>query len=65
MTLLFYSKMSQMFFCFFDYINNKHRNIKFTMEKENQGRLPFLDILIQNPEIGWKLQFIENPTFQV
>ena len=33
---------------FFDYINNRHPNISFTYEKEIDGKLCFLDILIQN-----------------
>ena len=33
---------------FFDYINSQHRNIKFTMEKEENHQLPFLDALIDN-----------------
>ena len=31
---------------FFTYINSKHQNIKFTMDKSENGKLPFLDILI-------------------
>ena len=33
---------------FFDYINNKHPNIKFTMEKEQDKQIAFLDVLINN-----------------
>ena len=33
---------------FFDYLNSRHPNMKFTFEKENGGKLPFLDILISN-----------------
>ena len=33
---------------FFDYINSRHPNIKFTFEKENYGKLSFLDILVDN-----------------
>ena len=31
---------------FFNYLNNQHQNIKFTMEEEQNNILPFLDIKI-------------------
>ena len=33
---------------FFKYLNFTHSNIKFTMEKENNKFLPFLDVLVKN-----------------
>ncbi|XP_057308273.1 uncharacterized protein LOC130646150 [Hydractinia symbiolongicarpus] len=33
---------------FFEYLNQRHPNIKFTLEKQVDGKLPFLDILIEN-----------------
>ena len=33
---------------FFDYLNSRHPNIKFTFEKQNGGKLTFLDVLISN-----------------
>ena len=33
---------------FFDYLNSNHENIKFTMETECNGKLPFLDVYIDN-----------------
>ena len=33
---------------FFEFINCRHKNIKFTIEKENNKILLFLDILIKN-----------------
>ena len=32
----------------FDYLNSRHPNMKFTFEKQNGGKLAFLDILIPN-----------------
>ena len=32
----------------FDYINSRHPNIGFTMEKEAYHKLPFLDVLVNN-----------------
>ena len=56
--LLFYRRYVDDTFClfhseqdaiaFFDYINSQHPNIRFTMEKEIDHVLPFLDILIDN-----------------
>ena len=31
---------------FLNFLNLKHRNIKFTIEKEADGKLPFLDVLV-------------------
>ena len=31
---------------FLEYLNNKHRNISFTVEQEQNKQLPFLDIMI-------------------
>ena len=33
---------------FFDYLNSRHPNIKFTFEKQNGGKVALLDILISN-----------------
>ena len=33
---------------FFDFLNSQHPNIKFTMEKENNTMLAFLDVYISN-----------------
>ena len=48
---------------FFNFINSAHPNIKFTMEKEHNNGLPFLDLLTQYR--GSKLHsFIyRKPTF--
>ena len=31
---------------FLSYLNSQHQNIKFTVEKEVNGKLPFLDVLL-------------------
>ena len=33
---------------FFSYINSQHPNIKFTMERAGNQKLPFLDVLLDN-----------------
>ena len=33
---------------FFDYINTQHPNVKFTREKKLNGKLPFLDVLVDD-----------------
>ena len=33
---------------FFNYLNSRHPNIKFTFEKQNAGKLAFFDIVISN-----------------
>ena len=43
---VFHNKQDAM--SFLDYINSRHPNIKFTFEKENDGKLSFLDILVDN-----------------
>ena len=57
-TILFYRRYLDDTFClfhsehdatlFFDYINFRHPNIRFTMEKQVNHKLPFLDVLIDN-----------------
>ena len=35
---------------FFEYLNEQHPNIKFTFELEQNGKLPFLDVLVDKKE---------------
>ena len=35
---------------FYNYLNTKHKNVKFTYEKQIENKLPFLNILISNKE---------------
>ena len=37
---------------FTDHINNQHPTIKFTIEKESDGSLPMLDVLVTGDHIG-------------
>jgi hypothetical protein len=37
---------------FFENVNLKHKNIKFTMEIENNDNLPFLDVMVSRSEDG-------------
>ena len=48
---------------FTNYLNSKHKNIKFTYEKESNNSLHFLDILISRSENGVKTSVYHKPTF--
>ena len=48
---------------FTNYSDSKHKNIKFTYDKENNNSLPFLDILISRSENGFKTSIYHKPTF--
>ena len=48
---------------FTSYLNSKHKNIKFTYEKESNNSLPFLDILISRSENSFKTSVYHKPTF--
>ena len=48
---------------FYQFINSKHTNIKFTYETAYEGRLPFLDILIENYQIKPVTSVYHKPTF--
>ena len=47
---------------FLNYLNNKHPKIKFTLEKENNNQLSFLDILISNAD-RFKTSIFRKSTF--
>ena len=59
-SILFYRRYVDDTFClfdtehdtilFFDYINDRYPNIRFTMEKEMDKKIPFLDVLIDNSQ---------------
>ena len=48
---------------FTNYLNSKHKNIKFTYEKKSNNSLLFLDILISRSENGFKTSVYQKPTF--
>ena len=49
---------------FFNYLNSRHPNIKFTKEVENDNSLPFLDIKItRNEELLISTSVYHKPTF--
>ena len=47
----------------FNYINSKHNNIKFTMEKEIDNKLSFLDVFLDNSSTSLKTSVIRKKTF--
>ena len=59
-SILFYRRYVDNTFClfdtdhdpilFFDFISDRHPNIRFTMEKEMDKKIPFLDVLIDNSQ---------------
>ena len=48
---------------FANYLNSKHKIIKFTYEKESNNSLPFLDILTSRPENSFKISVYHKLTF--
>ena len=48
---------------FKNYLNSKHRNIRFTCEKEQNNSMPFLDVLITRTSNGFKTSVYHKPRF--
>ena len=48
---------------FFDFISTRHPNIRFTMEKEVENKLPFLDVFIHNHSPGPTTTVFRKKTF--
>ena len=46
-----------------EYLNKLHANIKFTYEKEDKGKLSFLDVLVKRVEDGFHTSIYHKPTF--
>ncbi|XP_073956538.1 uncharacterized protein [Choristoneura fumiferana] len=48
---------------FADYLNTLHDKVKFTVERENDGQLPFLDVLVMRRPCGrLETTVYRNPT---
>ena len=47
---------------FLNYLNSKHRSIRFTCEKESNGNLPFLDINIKRSHTGFETSVYRKAT---
>ena len=62
-TLMIFEKEEQVE-KFFDYLNSKHNKIQFTIEKESQNKLPFLDILLQRNNMNkLDISIYRKPTY--
>lgn len=48
---------------FLEYLNSKHRNIKFTIEQEENGQLPFLDTLVTKSGNKLLTDVYRKPTY--
>ena len=48
---------------FYNYINSQHRNIRFTMEKEVDNKLGFLDVLVNNNPLNLQTSVFCKKTF--
>ena len=49
-------------FSFLEYLNTKHQNITFTKELNVDGKLPFLDVLVENKNT-FTTSVYHKPTF--
>ena len=47
---------------FFEFLNKKHSNIKFTFEKQVNNQTSFLDVLLTMIEINFSFQFSHTHT---
>ena len=48
---------------FLEYVNNIHRNIKFTIEYESNNQLPFLDVLVYRNNDNFNTSVFRKKTF--
>ena len=47
---------------FKNYLNSKHRNIRFTTEKEHNNSMPYLDVSVTRTSNGFKTSAYHKPT---
>ena len=47
---------------FKNYLNSKHRNIRFTSEKEHNNSMPYLDVSVTRTSNGFKTSVYHKPT---
>ena len=50
-------------FSFFDKLNKLHSSLRFTMREENNGELPFLDVLVERRDSSLLASVYRKPTF--
>ena len=48
--------------CFLNYINSLHDNIQFTVERENENKLAFLDVSVERLDDSFNLSIFRKPT---
>ena len=48
---------------FFDWLNELHSSQTFTMEEENNNKLPFLDVLVERCDSSFLISVYRKPTF--
>ena len=48
---------------FFDTLNQLHSSLSFTIEEENNGQLPFLDVLVERCDSSFLTSVYRKPTF--
>ena len=71
--ILFYQRYVNDTFCvfereqdavsFYNYINSQHPNIRFTMEREVDNKLAFLDVLVNNNPLNLQTSVFRKKTF--
>lgn len=48
---------------FFSYLNNLHSSLQYTMEVEENNKLPSLDLLVERTPSGFLTSVYQKPTF--